>query len=384
MSSLKLSVRGLTALLSTAFVSGSILMPFGTTPAAAEVRLLGETKLPLVFNNTDVIQVESCNPRVNRIQLRAKHADANIKALLLRFKNGQTEQLEVRSVLKQGQSTRWIELPGSQRCIDRIAITGSSELGSSFSPAKIEFFGEVASNDGNLPGSSSTRVLGETKLSFSANELDVIRVESCRPLVTGLQLRAKHADANIKFLALRFKNGDTEQLDVRRSLQQGQLTPLINLPGSARCIDKIGIIGSSVLGSNFNQAKIEFIGHVKPDFSSVPPPANSGQPRLLGATRLSLFTNETDVVKVDACRPRISSLQLRAKNADANISKVVVTFGNGEKQELDMRSTLQKEQRTRWIPLDGRGGRCVTQIRVLGDRAFNFQFSPARVEFWGQ
>ncbi|HEY9823929.1 MAG TPA: DUF2541 family protein [Stenomitos sp.] len=233
------------------------------------------------------------------------------------------------------------------------------------------------------PASAETRVLGETRLSPFFNDTDIVRVGSCSPRIERLQLRVKGADAKIEALAVKFQNGQVQRIDVRSNIPKGSSSRWISLPGdSARCIDKIGIMGSSVVSSEAGLARVQFVGEHGTSVTNNLPGAQTS--RQLGSTKLSLFANDTDVVRVNSCQPRITSLQLQAKNADANLKSVVVTFGNGEKQTLDVRSTLKKDQYTRWIPLDGRGGRCVTQIRVLGDTAFNFQFSPARVVFYGK
>lgn len=383
MSSPRISALGLAALFGTSVAASSALISTLTQPASAEVRRLGATRLSLVFNETDVIRVQSCNPLIDRVQMRVQGADVSIQRLVLRFKNGQVDEVDIRSNFKDGESTRWVDLPGSARCVDRIAVIGKSALGSSFRPALIEFFGATRTITNTPPPSTSfnTRVLGETRLSPSTRDMEVVRVESCNPRVERLQLRAKNADANIRFLALRFKNGQVEELDVRSFLPRGASTRWIDIPNSGRCIDRIGIIGTSAFGGNFNPARIEFVGQYADRDSSG---SATGQPRLLGATRLSIFENSPDYIKVAECKPRVSSIQLRARSSDAYINRVVVTFGNGERQTLNVGNTLRKDQETRWYPLDGRSGRCVTQIRVIGDSKFDWQFRSARLEFWGK
>lgn len=232
------------------------------------------------------------------------------------------------------------------------------------------------------PASAETRVLGTTRLSPFFNDTDIVRVGSCSPRIERLQLRVQGADAKIEALAVRFQNGQVQRIDVRSNIPKGSASRWIPLPGdSARCIDRIGIMGSTALSSEAGLARVQFVGEYGTVTNNLP---GAQTARQLGTTKLSLFTNDTDVVRVNSCQPRVTSLQLQAKNADANLKSVVVTFGNGERQTLDVRSTLKKDQYTRWIPLDGRGGRCVTQIRVLGDTSFNFQFSPARVVFYGK
>lgn len=373
----------LTALISISFVLSGVLIPSLTKPAAAETRLLGTTRLSLLFNDTDVIDVKSCNPLVTRIQLRAKNSDAQINRLRLRFKNGQTEEIDIRRNLQKDQSTSWYDLPGSARCVDKISITGSTPWGSSSNnSAKIEFIGDVKSNE--LPPiaiPAGTRLLGETRLAFGKNDLDILRIESCNPRVSRIRLRVRNADANIKFLALRFKNGQTAELDVRSTLRQNQATSWINLPGSERCVDGIGIVGNTIRDTGSSQARIQFLGDISSNNDI--PISSVDQPRKLGETKLSIFANDTDVVNVNGCNPPIRSLQLRAKNSDANIKSLVVRFRNGQTQELNIRSTVRRDEVTRWIDLPG-SERCLTQIRILGDTGFNFQFSSARVEFWGK
>lgn len=226
----------------------------------------------------------------------------------------------------------------------------------------------------SMPASAATVTLGETKVSPFFTDKDVVKVNTCEPRVARLQLQAKNADVSIKKLVILFKNGTTQNLDLNTVLKRGSQSPWLDLPGDgARCIDKLGITGTAESG--FSQARVVFVGQTQP---------NAPQARELGETKLSMFSNDKDVIRVNSCNPRVNFIQLRAKNADANLNKVVVTFGNGDKQELDVRSTLKKDQVTRWIELDGRGGRCVSQIKIVGDSSFNFEFSPARIIVLGR
>lgn len=49
-----------------------------------------------------------------------------------------------------------------------------------------------------------------------------------------------------------------------------------------------------------------------------------------------------------------SKLKIRVRNSGINLHKMVVYYGNGEKQELEVREEIQKGGESRVIDLDGR------------------------------
>jgi hypothetical protein len=227
---------------------------------------------------------------------------------------------------------------------------------------------------GTAPASAADVTLGETSVSPFFTSKEVVKVNTCEPRVARLRLQAKNANVNIKTLVINFKNGTTQNLALNTNLKSGGQSQWIDLPGDkARCIDRIGITGTA--GFSLSPARVIFVGQTLP---------TETQARLLGEARIVPLSNDKEVIRVTSCQPRVTSLQLRAKNADANLDRVVVTFGNGEKQELSVRSTLPKDQMTRWIALDGKGGRCVTQVRIVGSVDFNFNLSPARILVFGR
>ena len=66
------------------------------------------------------------------------------------------------------------------------------------------------------------------------------------------------------------------------------------------------------------------------------------------------------------CRPRVASIKLRASRGSAELERVFVTYGNGERESLPVRRYLDRGQETRWLDLTGRR-RCVTAIGIIGD-----------------
>ena len=87
--------------------------------------------------------------------------------------------------------------------------------------------------------------------------------------------------------------------------------------------------------------------------------------RLLGVAQLGHREGDIEMLDVQ-CRPRVSAIKLRAARGDAELQRVFVTYGNGERDSLPVRQYLNRGQETRWIDLVGRR-RCVTEIGIIGD-----------------
>jgi hypothetical protein len=87
--------------------------------------------------------------------------------------------------------------------------------------------------------------------------------------------------------------------------------------------------------------------------------------RLLGVAQLGHREGDLEMLDVQ-CRPRVSAIKLRATRGTAELQRVFVTYGNGERDSLPVRQYLDRGQETRWIDLVGRR-RCVTEIGIIGD-----------------
>lgn len=87
--------------------------------------------------------------------------------------------------------------------------------------------------------------------------------------------------------------------------------------------------------------------------------------RTLGVTQLGHREGDLQMLDVQ-CRPRVASIKLRASRGSAELERVFVTYGNGERESLPVRRYLDRGQETRWLDLTGRR-RCVTAIGIIGD-----------------
>lgn len=94
-----------------------------------EVVLLGTTRLsPLA--DADRIRINSCAgddvQRVAAIRIRAAKHTSNIEQIRLTYANLNTDYVDVRTTVRPGDSTGWIDVAGRARCVREIQVIGSS------------------------------------------------------------------------------------------------------------------------------------------------------------------------------------------------------------------------------------------------------------------
>jgi hypothetical protein len=68
----------------------------------------------------DAIAVAASEGRFAAIQLRVQRAAVDFHRVVIHFRNGQTQEVELRTTIGAGQATRRIELQGPERLIARV------------------------------------------------------------------------------------------------------------------------------------------------------------------------------------------------------------------------------------------------------------------------
>ena len=119
--------------------SAVLLLQSGISQAGDDrLRLLGSTSLSRAENDRDRINFANCRNDVSRIKLKVRGAPAEIESVVVRFGNGSVQRLPVRDFFKRGSESRWIDVPGKERCVRSITIVGDSQ--SKRAQARIEVF----------------------------------------------------------------------------------------------------------------------------------------------------------------------------------------------------------------------------------------------------
>jgi hypothetical protein len=100
------------------------LPPIGSGPGPGrDWEELGCKRVSLFGVDRDVIRVGRREGRFKSIRLKVHGADINILDLSVVYGNGAPDHIPVRSVIRQGDRTRPLDLRGWERTIDRVELT---------------------------------------------------------------------------------------------------------------------------------------------------------------------------------------------------------------------------------------------------------------------
>lgn len=106
--------------------------------------LLGETVLNTrVRPDVDVIRLGACpnfSTGVKAVRLEVLIRDADIDSFGVIYGNGMHDELPVRERFARGSSSRWIDLRGTGRCIEKIWVVGDTD-GGLFRRARVRILG---------------------------------------------------------------------------------------------------------------------------------------------------------------------------------------------------------------------------------------------------
>lgn len=233
--------------------------------------------------------------------------------------------------------------------------------------------------------------LGSTQLGNIFSDSDVMDFGACgsyeNPPIQAVQLEVSRAEVEIQEIVLQFGNGQEQRLSVRSFFQPGSASRVIDLEGNSRCVRRAFITGRTLsFGSQGRVTLFGFRNRLEPN------PGNGHDfQRFLGATYLE-FRGDSDVIQLGSCGrnpredspDRVSALRFRVTRNDAEIDHILVQFGNGQTQEIEVRNFF--EEGTWSVRKDLAGDRrCIDRIYVYG-RTVDHRgrgFGEARFEVYG-
>ncbi len=220
---------------------------------------------------------------------------------------------------------------------------------------------------------------------------DVVELPACKGShnvkVTALQIQVKKFPAEINRLRVVFHNGEDLELAPGVHVKAGANSPWLDLPGNARCIKKIVIVGdtdSKKMAAHKRQSEVVILGRTP----EVAQEARASGGTKLGSVRLADNTDR-DVITLPRCKdspnPLVSSLRLTVSEHPAEINLLMVEFQNGEKTQLDVKDHFKAGGSSRWLDMPG-DKRCVARIVVVGDAdtARKTPKKQAKVTFYGK
>jgi len=254
-----------------------LLLPllFLATPALAAPLRLGAVLLT-DKPDKDVLVLPPCkdegNQPVTRLQLVVTEHPAQIDHLDVVFRDGQKQVLQVRDHFAVGGKSRWIDMIGPARCIARIHVGGDADtLGRTpGKQARVAFWGDAVATRASAPPPAATppeegTLLGRVRLSDQLDR-DVVALPKCpspgNHPVSSVRVTVHEFPADLDRIKVVFGNGDSQMVEVKRHFIDGASSAWKDLPGKARCIAKIVIVGdtNSIGFRPGEQALVSFYG----------------------------------------------------------------------------------------------------------------------------
>jgi hypothetical protein len=194
----------------------------------------------------DTINVGRREGRFSAIRLEAQGNSVSILDLKVIYTNGAPDDIQVRSEINEGDSTRPLDLRGRDRAIDRIEIVSKRDFrGPGRGKARVCVFGRVAEDDrrGDRDGGrgGGWEELGCQSVGLLGDR-DVIRVGRREGRFKAIRLNVSGNDVHILDLKVVYTNGAPDDIQVRSEIRQGGQTRPLDLRGRERAIDRIELI----------------------------------------------------------------------------------------------------------------------------------------------
>ena len=334
----------------------------------------------------DTIVVTAAEGTFNKLRFHVRGNGVEILDVDVHFGNGDKQDVKVREELREGASTRAIDLPGAARVIKRIEFTYRTKGKLREGRATVAVWGK---QEGGAAGPAEEWVkLGQRQVRFAVDR-DVIPVGAGDGLFKRIRLEVEGNDIELRSLQVRFGNGEKEDVTVRESIRDGGQTRAIDLPGALRVIKEIELVYSTEGKLKDGRAMVRVFGLVAGQAERERPAAGADRKdddrgwELLGRREVD-FGAERDVIPVTASEGRFKRIRLHVSGNGIDLQDLDVTFGNGEKQDVKVRETIREGGTTRVIDLPG-------EARVIRSVALTYKVAKrlagrgkATVAVWGK
>ena len=202
----------------------------------------------------DVISVGRREGRFKAIRLEAKGNSVSLLDLKVVYANGDPDHIPVRSELREGESTRPLDLIGRERAIDRIEIVSKKDFrGPGRGRAVVCVFALAANDDrrgddrrgddrrGDDRRGDRWEELGCQSVGFLVDR-DVIRVGRREGRFKAIRLTVAGNRVHILDLKVIYANGEPDDIPVRAEIREGGETRPLDLRGFDRSIDRVEMV----------------------------------------------------------------------------------------------------------------------------------------------
>ncbi len=212
----------------------------------------------------DILNVGRREGRFDGIVIRVRGNDVAFRRVVVRYGNGETEELDVDRVIDAGNQSDVLELRGrTGRFIDRIEFIYRT-AGPGRREASVEVWGRKLDRAG-----ARFRPLGPRWDQLASQQVgrradrDVIELGRRAGRFDALLIRVKREDVAFRRLRVVYGNGQSDELDVDRIIEAGDESDILELRGRAgRVINRIELIYRAA--GDRRRAEVEVWGRKAP------------------------------------------------------------------------------------------------------------------------
>ncbi len=395
---------------------------------------IGETTVDFQ-KDRDEVKVLGAD-RFSALKFKVTDAPIDLQDLEVWFENGTKQDVQVRTPLEVGKESRVIDLPGAQREINKIVFVYKTMANRKDERAHVEIYGlKIENNTADVNNADRERArlerermdrmknpnnptadmydrkgwvkVGEANADLRKDR-DVINVTNYNRF-TAMKFFVTEASLEIMDLNVYFANGDKQDISVRSMIKEGGESRVIDLDGKTRDIKRIEFVYKTAPNQGKDRAHVEIwakgsmrddktTGNVNHDNGNVhhnnnnnatandivPKPVvelndKAGWHKI--AENIVTFNKERDEVAILGA-DRFAKLKFKVTDAGIEISDMTITYEDGTKQDVPVKSTFSAGQESRVIDVPGRE-------KSIGKIAFVYKTIPnqgkdrARVEIWG-
>lgn len=342
-------------------------------PLGRDWQLLGKQSVDL-GRDRQIIDVGGDGGRMNALVLRARRDDIRLRRLKLVYANGEEEEVPVDSVLYAGEETSVIELKGRARFIQSIEVV-TRAFGRTGRRAELEVWGRLAPEPSPPPLPKEWSLIG--KQTFDpGDEAGTVDIGAEDRRYDGLIVRVRRSDLRVTGLQIVYGNGERDEVDLDETIFAGEDSPIIEIKGRPRFIDRIEIAYRSG-GRRARPSDVEIWGRAsrEPEL-----PRLDQSWVLLDKNRVDLG-RDRDIFEVNAIGGRIDQLLIRVRGNDIDLRRAKLIYQSGEVEEIDIGQRIYAGEQTAPIVLKGRAR--FVQAVEMSYRAVDRSGRPAEVELWG-
>lgn len=351
----------------------------------------------------DVIELGREDGRFTAIKLIVRRNDIFLIDLKVTYLSGDTQDLAVRQPIRANSETAALMLAPSPRglngrSLQRIDLVYRSRPGFN-GQAVVEVWGIRAGDAGGpaagYGGPPPQRyyasevprgfVLFATQTVGFQTERDVIRLGRDAGRFGRIAIRVLRNDILLREMTINYSRGETQRLLINAEISANGITTPIDIKDGR--IDSIQLVYQARPGFR-GQAVVEVYGEYaqswlgdrgRPDYT--PQRGARAEWLLLGAQRADMLKPDADVFQVGRQFGPIRQLKVRAVGHAIELRGMTIIYGNGQREDVPIRSSLRGGQETQPIDLRGRE-RFVEAVEMRYQTKFNLG-GNATVELYG-